>query len=76
MFGPGRTGDKGTGATSNSQSPFGPTAKSRNLPRSAREQRKNRISALRDGDLGKNAQFEALTLAELEVNNVSNVHKF
>ena len=68
MFGPGRTGDKGTGITQGSQSPFGPTAKSRNLPRSAREQRKtNRGSAWGDGVLGKTAQFEALTLNELMV---------
>ena len=67
MFGPGRTGDKGSAVTQGSQSPFGPTAKSRNLPRTAREQRKtNRASAWDDTSLGKSVQFEALNPIDLE----------
>ena len=67
MFGPGRDGDKGSAATQGSQSPFGPSSKNRNLPRSAREQRKtNRASVWDDNVLGKSAQFESLSQIELE----------
>jgi len=63
MFGPGRAGDKGS---QGSQSPFGPTARSR-IPRTAREQRRNnRASAWDDTALGKTAQFESLGQIELE----------
>ena len=64
MFGPAR----GDGGVQSSQSPFGPSGNRRNLPRSAREQRKaNRVSAWGDGSLGKAAHFEALTFDELQV---------
>ena len=64
MFGPAR----GDGGLQSSQSPFGPSGNRRNLPRSAREQRKaNRVSAWGDGSLGKAANFEALTFEELQV---------
>lgn len=67
MFGPGRAGDKGSAATQGSQSPFGPSSKNRNLPRSAREQRQtNRASVWDDNVLGKSAQFESLSPVELE----------
>jgi len=63
MFGPGRAGDKGS---QGSQSPFGPTARSK-IPRTAREQRRNnRASAWDDTALGKTAQFESLGQIELE----------
>ena len=63
MFGPSRAGDKGS---QGSQSPFGPTARSK-IPRTAREQRRNnRASAWDDNALGKTAQFESLGQNELQ----------
>ena len=67
MFGPARAGDKSSSMTQNSQSPFGPAARNRNLPRTAREQRKaNRDSVWDDDLLQKTAQFEALNSNVLE----------